>query len=253
MKQDRTNPAGLDPAQAGDFPAAELFLAASTAVLLVRESTGYIVIANPAALALLGLDSAQLVGGDWRAAFDAATAVELAAAGQRAASTGAGTQVAVRAMANAAPLVANLSHFRVAREAYFLIRLSADTGSGPPAVELPVALIEQLDATSAPFVVTDGALCIEFANRAFCTLVGELERSSVDRQSVLRWLNFGTSDLALLHQQMSQREATATITTTLCAGPTSLATVDVTAIAVADRSCPRWGFILGARAAGTAE
>lgn len=231
------------------FPATELFNLSSTAVLVASESTGRIAIANPAALALLGLERSTIIGWDWRAAFHAESAPELTDAAQRAASAGVSMPLTVVGAANSTPLTLHLSRFCMARAAYLLIRLTALAGTllmgaVNPASAIEGPLFAQLDSIAAPFVLTDGALYVEFANRAFCDLLGGVQPASLEHQSLLRWLNFGPAELERMHRQMSQREATSTIVTTLFAGPTLLPTVEVIAIAVADRSHPRWGFIL---------
>lgn len=233
----------LTPADDG-FPAEELFAAAGTAVLMANEATGRVVAVNPAAQRLLGIPGSDLVGFDWHKAFSGSCAQQLSTAARQAASSGATVQAAVSGSTGCAALTATVSTFYVAKVSYLLVRLVPSDASETPSGTIPRDVFDELDAIAMGFVVTDGALCVEFGNRAFLEFVNQPSNADIQGQCLLRWLNLAQADLSEMRRQLELRVAGTVMTTTLCIGPTLGPMVEITAIAVPDATSAHWGFIV---------
>jgi PAS domain-containing protein len=231
-------------ALANEFPADELFAAASTAVLVADHTTGLLISVNPAAQNLLGLASADLVGYAWHKAFISPGVQELNAASQRAAALGTAVKVSVRSSGDIGALEATLSTFFVSKVCYLLLQLDAahETGRKPQAFSGD--LFDELDDLPLGFVITDGALCVQFGNRAFLELTGDASRDATEGQNLLRWLDLTQDDLVLMCRQMQLRQAATVMTTSFSTRYGRGPMVEVTAIAVPDATSPYWGFVL---------
>ena len=227
-----------------DFPAEELFAAASSAVLLADEVTGRVLAVNPAAQRLLGVPGTDLVGQPWQQAFGASCATALQAAAQQAVQSGRAVQATASSLTGGATLIATVSSFQVSRASRLLVRLAANTATQAPSRSRRGDVFDELDALAVGFVLTDGALCVEFGNKAFLGIVNQPSTESIEGQCVLRWLNLTQENFSQMRRQMGQREACMAMTTTLCIGPTVGPMVEVLAVAVPDPVDPHWGFIL---------
>lgn len=226
------------------FPAEELFAAARTAVLMADEVTGRLVAVNPAAQLLLGLRRSDLLGGDWHQAFSGSCVQQLQVAARQAALSGIAVRAAASRASDGAAMTATLSAFCVSRVCYLLIQLAPNDACATPSRAISTDVFDDLDAIAVGFVVTDGALCIEFGNKAFLEIVGQQSSVDIDGQCLLRWLNLTQADLSAMHRQMSAREAGTVMTTTLCIEPALGPMVEVTAIAVPDATSAHWGFVV---------
>lgn len=231
-------------ARADDFPVDALFAAASTAVLVADGSNGRVIAANPAAQQFLGLSSAEVVGYHWREAFDSRDAQELNAAARQASTLGTVVSVPVRAPGAVDALRATISTFFVSKVSYLLFHLDAADESGRNSRALSYDLFDELDDLPMGFVITDGALRVEFGNREFLNLTGKHSRDAVEGQNLLYWLDLTQNDLNLMCRQIQLREAATFVTTNLrtSCGPRPM--VEVIAIAVPDAMNPHWGFVL---------
>jgi PAS domain-containing protein len=227
-----------------DFPAEVLFATASSAVILADDTTGIVVAINPAALGLLGARRAAVQGLDWREVFAQPCAQPLQAAVAKAKTSGCATQATVYSRTRAAALTATVSRFYSSNHPYLLIRVASGCGDTPVSSPSDSVVLDQLDALSSGFVLTDGELRLEFWNRAFLELVGEQPGRAFEGISLLRWLNLMPADLDRMRDQMARHEATTFALTTLCAQSAFPTSVEFTAVAVPDAACPHWGFIL---------
>jgi PAS domain-containing protein len=236
---------GVVLTSSGDaLPAEELFAAANTAVIVALVSTGRVVALNPAAQRQLGIARSELLGHDWREAFDDACEQPLGSAAREAVASGNVVRATVPGSAGDAAMAVVLSTFCVAKISYLLVRLVADDAAQAPPRTVSSDVLDALDDLAVGFVVTDGALCIEFANRAFLDFVNQPCHADVEHQSLLRWLNLAQADLLKMNRQMAMREAATAITARLWVGPTTAQMVEITAIAVPDAASPRWGFVV---------
>ena len=208
------------------------------------ETTGRVVAVNPAAQRLLGVTSSSLVGCDWHEAFSQSCSEQVRTAARQAAASGTAVQAAAFGATSGAAMTATFSTFCVSKVSYLLVRLAAAAVPDASYGNISGDVLDALDEVAVGFVVTDGALCVEFANKAFLELVNQPSRADVECQSLLRWFNLAQADLVSMHRQMALREAGTVMTTTLWAGPTSGPMIDVTAIAVPDATSPHWGFLV---------
>jgi PAS domain-containing protein len=244
MKDNLRSAGDQAEARANEFPADELFAAASTAVLVADQTTGRIIAVNPAAQLLLGLPAADLVGDPWHKAFDSPGEQELKAAAAQASAQGAVLRVSVSTYGAVGALTAAISTFFVRKVSYLLVHLEPLHKTGRNSQVVSGDLFDELDDIPMGFVVTDGALCVEFGNRAFVELTGSLSRDSIEGQNLLRWLDLTQDELDLMCRQMQLRQAAtvmrASLSTQYGRGPT----VEVTAVAVPNATNPYWGFVL---------
>ena len=243
--KDNLHPTGDQAeARADEFPADELFAAASTAVLVADAATGRVIAVNPAAQILLGLPSADLLGCQWHEAFNSPDAEELKDAAQRASTQGTVVRVAVGAAGAVGAIRAAISTFFVSKVSYLLLHLDAVHEFGRNSQSFSGDLFDELDELPMGFVITDAALCVEFGNRSFLEATGAPSRDTVQGQSLLRWLELTQDDLLLMCRQMQERQAATVMATSLSTsyGPGPM--VEVIAIAVPDATSPYWGFVL---------
>lgn len=227
---------------ADEFPCDELFAAARTAVLVAVASTGRVVAVNLAAQRLLGLSSAQLVGDSWHKAFDSPGVRELKGAARQASALGAVAHLRVTSPGMAGTLNATLSSFFVSRTAYLLLHLESGHALGSQAFAGDPFV--KLDELPIAFVITDGVLSVEFANRAFLDLTNERSRDAAAGQNLLRWLDLSPEDLGSLHRQMRMRQAATVIRARLRKEDGFGPMCEVIAVAVSDITSPHWGFVL---------
>lgn len=226
------------------FPAEELFAAARTAVIMAVEATGRVVAVNPAAQRLLGMPRTDLVGSDWQRAFSRSCAQQLSTAARQAATSGTSVQATASRSTGGAAMTATFSTFCVAKVSYLLVRLAPDEASETQSSTISSDVLDALDAIAVGFVVTDGALCIEFGNKAFLDVVNQPSNADIEGQCLLRWLNLTQADLSRMQQQMALREAGTVMATTLWDGAAAAPVVEVTALAVPDATSPHWGFVV---------
>jgi PAS domain-containing protein len=226
------------------FPAEELFAASRTAVLMAEEATGRVVAVNPAAQRLLGLRRSDLLGYDWRKAFGGSCVPPLQDAARQAVSEGVAVRVAASSSDGGAAMTATFSTFRVSGVCYLLVQIAPGDGSEDPPGTLASDVVDDLDALAVGFVVTDGALCIEFGNKAFLGIVGQPAHVDIEGQCLLRWLNLTQANLSAMHRQMLAREAGTVMTTTLCLEAGSGPAVEVISIAVPHATSAHWAFVL---------
>ena len=114
-------------------------------------------------------------------------------------------------------------------------------------------ILDAIEQAPEGFVVTDPALRLSYANRAFINMAGLESPAQLQGKSLATWLELSQADLTRLHEQMARREA-ATVWKTMLRRANLLereATleVEVTAIAVPDGRERSWGFRIQSAAA----
>lgn len=224
-----------------ELPLQSLFSSADTAVMIAEQETGRVIEVNLAALLLLGMRRADLVGAGWLQAFSMASARRLAQALQPAGLATATLQLKVEGSSGATPLSAAVSIVRVGAAAYILVRLTpADVAAAGSARE-STDVLDELEKTRTSFVVTNADMHIEYGNRAFLEMVKADSLEEIEGCALTRWLELTEGDLQRLHRQMERRQAATVLVTTLHAAA-MVRPVEVTAIAVPDEIHPCWGF-----------
>jgi PAS domain-containing protein len=223
-----------------DLPFRWLFAAATEAVMIADEGSGKIIEANPSAAWLLRRRRADLIGSPWREVFRRADALidplrDLDGASESRAC-------AVFTADGGAELVATLSRVRQPPDSYLLIRLEAVAGTAGRGA--PSEVFDALEESPVSFVVADAGLRIQYANRAFISMVGLESAEDVRGRSIARWLELSEFDIGQLHEQMARNEGVTELATTLVVDHEPARDVDVTAVAVPDPAQPRWGFCI---------
>jgi PAS domain-containing protein len=226
-----------------ELPLHSLFSSADTAVMIAEWATGQVIEVNLAALLLLGMRRADLVGTGWLQAFSPASAQRLALAFQPAGLATTTLQIKVDSRSGKAALSAAISMFRVDAAAYILVRLTPGDGAAAGSQCESADVLDELEKTRTSFVVTNEGMHIEYGNRAFLELVQVDSLEEIRGSSLTRWLGLTESDLQQLQRQMQRRQAATVLVTTLHAVATARP-VEVTAIAVPDERHPCWGFTL---------
>ncbi len=216
-----------------------LFTASVEPVLIVDAATENIVEANPAAALAMRTTRGALIGTRFLWAFDQGSRRTLRNRLAISRVTGSTKPINLRTADGAIPLRVTLSWFHSAPDSYLLIRLCRVKGDrhGVPSV-----VFDAIDGGPDGFLIADGALRIEYANRAFLELIELESRSDVQGESLLRWLRLSEADCQRLHRQLLLRQAASLLSTQLRGGSCRARPVEVCAIAVPDGPQSCWGF-----------
>jgi hypothetical protein len=83
---------------------------------------------------------------------------------------------------------------------------------------------------------------VEYTNQAFRDLIELSVPAGVHGRSLLRWLEFSTTDLETLRDQMSRRQATSMMRVRLRTERHRALEAEVCAVAVTDGRQACWGF-----------
>lgn len=229
------------PSGESGLPCDWLFSVASEPVLIVDAVTGHIVQANPAVALLLGASQSELLAAPVVEAFEISSKIAFSESIERARSTSNTDTVAVRAAANGTQVRAKVSSFRAGDDAYLLVRLGPiidHEALGAPESEV----FDAIDGASVGFLVTDAGLRVEYANQAFIQMADLSPSTQILGKSLARWLEFSEHDIARLHHQMAQRQATTAMTARLRTQRMVSREVEVCAVAVPDGQLTCWGF-----------
>jgi PAS domain-containing protein len=132
----------------------------------------------------------------------------------------------------------------VSRHAYLLVHLDAVHEPRRSVLNSSDDLFDRLDNLPMGLVITDGALCVEFANREFLDLTGVPSRDAAEGKSLLRWLDLTQDHLDQLHRQMQLRQAATVMTTSSSTWYGPGPSFEVIAVAVPDTASQNWGFVL---------
>jgi nitrogen-specific signal transduction histidine kinase len=239
----------VSASDSGELSYDSLFACASEAVLVMDAHTECVVEANPAAALLLRTDRTGLLRLPFSAAFEERSVQDVQRSLIEARATGRGRAIGVGSRHGRALLGLEVSLFRSGPECYLLVRLSSrstrnhDTGSG-----LRVStVLRTIERAAVGFLITDAALRVEYANRAFLQMLKVRSAEQVRGQSLAHWLELSGENLAGLRRQMAQRQAATHLRTTLQRRPHRSACVEVQAVAVHNGRNTRWGFTLSER------
>ena len=225
------------------LPAELLFAMSQEPVVIVNAATGIIIHANPAAAHWVRVGGSELIGMKFASLFESASAPHLLAALAEAESVGHSTSRNLRTSCGR-ELSAALSLVRAPPDSFVLVRMSEPRPLGSPA-NTPgrtSAVLDAIEAAPIPFLITDSSFKIEYANRAFTTLVGAETRPDVLGYSLLGWLLLTAADVEYLGQRLSQRQAAETIATAMRPSEGKSRQVELYAVPVPDGINSRWGF-----------
>jgi PAS domain-containing protein len=229
------------PSGESGLPCDWLFSVASEPVIIVDAATEHIVQANPAAAELLGTSLSALLAAPILEAFEISSKTPITDAMERARSAPQAETKPIRAAGNGAEVAAKVSLFYAGGEAYLLVRLASIMDhEALGTTESPV--FDAIEGASVGFLVTDAGLRVEYANQAFIDMVKLAPSTAILGKSLASWLEFSERDMAQLHNQMLQRQATTAMTAHLRSERSSPRPVEVCAVAVPNGQLTCWGF-----------
>lgn len=235
--------ARISPPEATGLRDGWLFAAASRPVLVVAQSSGLIVEANPAASSLLEIDRIDLIGGTLRQAFADSSSNALSQSIAAANASGRAEQIAVRTRCGTEVGI-TFSAVRADSDSYLLVHLTSLAMEVPQCAAEGVSsiVLDIIHESREGFVLTDLGLRVTYSNSAFAALTGVDSAPDLLGKSLAVWLELSESDLLRMRHQMAQREAADIWMTLLRQASGSLRPVEVTAVAVPDGEDACWGF-----------
>jgi PAS domain-containing protein len=227
-----------------DINSESLFAASAQAVLIVDADTGNILRANPATSLLLKLPPTVLIGAPFLSVFEDASANALKREFSTAKTSGSAAATGLRERIGGRCMTAQLSLVRSLPQCYVLARLEASesTAVEAPRAEAQSAVMEALDAAPMGFLIAAADFHVDYANRAFVTMVKAQSQTDVRGSSIFRWLRFNAADLSRLSARLSQRQAADVLTTVLHPNFGLPQQVQVCAVPVPDGLNTQWGF-----------
>jgi len=234
----------ISPPNAAGLRDGWLFAAASRPVLVVAQSSGLIVEANPAASTLLEIDRIDLIGITLRQAFADSSSNALSRSIAAANASGRAEQIAVRTRRCGIEVGITLSAVRSYSDSYLLVHLTSLAMEVPQCgtEEVCSIVLDIIQESREGFVLTDLGLRVTYGNSAFAALAGVESVPDLLGKSLAVWLELSEFDLSRMRHQMAQREAADVWMTLLRQASGSLRPVEVTAVAVPDGEDACWGF-----------
>jgi len=225
-----------------------LFQVASEAVLILDAVTGKLEEANPAALALFGVEASRpgwLISDSFEVEPGAKNTSSVPAMLGRVSATGHVESVGAR-LKGQGEMRVSASLFRQEKTAHLLVRVSPlDTavraGGGGAGQS---ALMKLIEGAPDAFVVTDLDGLIMTANHAFLDLAELATETQVRGQSLERWLGRTGVDLNVLITNLRQRGAVRLFATVMRGEYGASTEVEISGVAVAEGERPCLGFTI---------
>ncbi|CAM5793699.1 transcriptional regulator PpsR [Rhizobacter fulvus] len=225
-----------------------LFQVASEAVLILDAVTGKLEEANPAALALFGVEASRpgwLISDSFEVDPGAKNTASVPAMLGRVSATGHVESVGAR-LKGQGEMRVSASLFRQEKTAHLLVRVSpldtaARTGGGSAGQS---ALMKLIEGAPDAFVVTDLDGLIMTANHAFLDLAELATETQVRGQSLERWLGRTGVDLNVLITNLRQRGAVRLFATVMRGEYGASTEVEISGVAVTEGEQPCLGFTI---------
>lgn len=236
----RKPPAG--PPSSEELPYRRLFDASREAVLLLDDACGQVLEANPAAAGLLGIRRERLIGRDAAGLFQPASSVALRSAMSLARCSGRGSSAGLRPLSRGTPLDGSLSMVEAGPgRSAFLLKLSRP--NRPWGFSGASAVLAMLDAAARGFVVTRADGRVQYANEAFCRMVGVPAAGAVCGASLNQWLQLAGEEQRRLRGQLRGGGAVARLVTLLRDALGRSRAVEVQAVAVPGARSSYLGYV----------
>lgn len=224
-----------------------LFQVASEAVLVLDAVTGKMEEANPAALALFGVEASRpgwMLSDTFELDPAAKTTSSVPAMLGRVSATGHGETMGARLREHGEMRV-SASLFRQEKTAHLLVRVSPlDTARGTSESSGQSALLKLIESAPDAFVVTDLDGLIMTANHAFIDLAQLATETQVRGQSLERWLGRTGVDLNVLITNLRQRGAVRLFATVMRGEYGASTEVEISGVAVTEGEQPCLGFTI---------
>lgn len=224
-----------------------LFQAVSEAVLILDAVTGKLEEANPAALALFGVEASRpgwMVSDSFELDPAAKSTASVPAMLGRVSATGHGESVSAR-LHGRGEMRVSASLFRQEKTAHLLVRVSpleAARSTGERSGQS--ALLKLIESAPDAFVVTDLDGLIMTANQAFIDLAQLATETQVRGESLERWLGRTGVDLNVLITNLRQRGAVRLFATVMRGEYGASTEVEISGVAVTEGEQPCLGFTI---------
>ncbi|MDW8445246.1 MAG: transcriptional regulator PpsR [Acetobacteraceae bacterium] len=221
-----------------------LFQTAAEPVLILDASSGRIVEANPAAVAL-GRDR-RLIGMPFGELLDPASRDALIAFVAQVRATGRGDDITVRLAADAREVRLSATLFRQDASLLVLVRLSELPGAAGTLV-LPQEkskLLKLIERAPDAFVVTDTEGRVITANAAFLEMTQVPAEEQVQGQSLDRWLGRSAVDLDVLLATLRGGAPVRLFATQLRGALGATTEVEISGVALVNGGKPCLGFAI---------
>ncbi|MES2989967.1 MAG: transcriptional regulator PpsR [Pseudomonadota bacterium] len=225
-----------------------LFQVASEAVLILDAVSGKLEEANPAALALFGVEASRpgwLISDSFEIDPAGKNTASVPAMLGRVSATGHVESVAAR-LKGQGEMRVSASLFRQEKTAHLLVRVSPLEAAARGAVESTgqSALMKLIESAPDAFVVTDLDGLIMTANHAFIDLAQLATETQVRGQSLERWLGRTGVDLNVLITNLRQRGAVRLFATVMRGEYGASTDVEISGVAVTEGEQPCLGFTI---------
>jgi transcriptional regulator PpsR len=225
-----------------------LFQVASEAVLILDAVSGKLEEANPAALALFGVEASRpgwLISDSFEIDPAGKNTASVPAMLGRVSATGHVESVAAR-LKGQGEMRVSASLFRQEKTAHLLVRVSPLEAAARGAVESTgqSALMKLIESAPDAFVVTDLDGLIMTANHAFIDLAQLATETQVRGQSLERWLGRTGVDLNVLITNLRQRGAVRLFATVMRGEYGASTEVEISGVAVTEGEQPCLGFTI---------
>ena len=224
-----------------------LFQVASEAVLILDAVTGKLEEANPAALALFGVEASRpgwMFSDSFELDATAKNTASVPAMLGRVSATGHGESVGAQLEGHGEMRV-SASLFRQEKTAHLLVRVSPlDAARGIGESSGQSALLKLIESAPDAFVVTDLDGLIMTANHAFIDLAQLATETQVRGQSLERWLGRTGVDLNVLITNLRQRGAVRLFATVMRGEYGASTEVEISGVAVTEGEQPCLGFTI---------
>jgi transcriptional regulator PpsR len=220
-----------------------LFQMSSEAVLVVDGASLKVLEANPAASALLGKSTKQIVGKPFEDGFDGESQqlIQTLLAAVRAA--GRADEVRVRVEAGQREFLVSASTFRQDNATFFLIRLSPVKTDPAGPVDL-TSIPRVVESIPDGFVVTDIEGRVLTANRSFIDLAELAAEAQVRGQPLERWLGRSGVEFNVLSSSLRQHGSVRLFASVLRGEHGAIADVEISAVSAPNSDPPCFGFII---------
>ena len=221
-----------------------LFDTSSDPVMVVDAISQKVTEANVAALGLLKDNTKRLVGRDLLDCFDSQNQDEVQSLLRMAHATGRIELCRVKLLGSDQEVTLTVTVFRQEGGAQFLVRfLQSDPTSAAPLDSDQALFAEAMQRAPDGFVLTDKNGTIRAVNSEFMAMVGATAQSQIQGQSLEQWLVRGGVDWGVLSTNLRQQSSVKAFATDISNMSGLSLAVEISAIAVADKT-PMFAFFI---------
>lgn len=230
-----------------DLSCDSLFTATLEPTVILDVQCGSVIHANWAAARLLGVTRSTLVGMPLPNMLEGADLNGMRAALDNIRESGVAQLDAVRVRGSGAELIVRMSFVAAGNAGYVLAHLSTARNESIVPAQNCSLVYDAVDNGATGMVVTDAALILVYANRAFLRLIAVDSLAEAVGRPLSRWMELCAADIDRMREQMIAREATTVVSLRLKNTRPVGASLQALAIAVPDEEEPMWGFSISER------